>query len=100
MFCPECKTGYQDGFSKCADCGVALVDRLPIEEVEEDVELVSVATMSDQEKVAVMKSLLESHGIPFIAKGDMALSRARGPFVTFQVAKKFAEKASELLKDF
>jgi hypothetical protein len=29
MFCPICKTEYRPGFTKCADCGVALVDHLP-----------------------------------------------------------------------
>jgi hypothetical protein len=29
MVCPECRSGYRDGFSVCADCGVALVEELP-----------------------------------------------------------------------
>lgn len=29
MFCPICKTEYRPGFTKCADCGVALVEQLP-----------------------------------------------------------------------
>jgi len=29
MFCPECKTEYRPGFTKCADCGVDLVPSLP-----------------------------------------------------------------------
>lgn len=29
MFCPNCKTEYRPGFTKCADCGIALVNRLP-----------------------------------------------------------------------
>src|SRR5579863_9139102 len=28
MFCPNCKAEYRDGFTQCADCGVALVRRL------------------------------------------------------------------------
>lgn len=28
MFCPKCKAEYRDGFTQCADCGVALVRRL------------------------------------------------------------------------
>lgn len=34
-WCPKCNAEYQDGFTECSDCGVALVDSL-----EEDVELV------------------------------------------------------------
>lgn len=32
MFCPSCRTEYRPGFTKCADCGVDLVDALPSEE--------------------------------------------------------------------
>ena len=28
MFCPNCQAEYRDGFTQCADCGVALVRRL------------------------------------------------------------------------
>jgi len=37
-WCPKCKTEYQEGFEKCADCGSDLVDELPEEELTEDVE--------------------------------------------------------------
>jgi hypothetical protein len=29
MFCPQCKAAYRQGFSRCADCEVELVDELP-----------------------------------------------------------------------
>ncbi|MFZ1975877.1 MAG: hypothetical protein WAU89_23750 [Candidatus Acidiferrales bacterium] len=29
MFCPNCKAEYRDGFTQCADCGVALVSQVP-----------------------------------------------------------------------
>ena len=28
MFCPNCKTEYRDGFTRCSDCGANLVTRL------------------------------------------------------------------------
>src|SRR5580658_6601307 len=31
MFCPNCKAEYRQGFTRCADCDVALVDELPEE---------------------------------------------------------------------
>jgi hypothetical protein len=29
MFCPNCKTEYREGFSRCSDCGADLVRELP-----------------------------------------------------------------------
>ena len=34
MFCPECKAEYRDGFTRCADCDVDLLERLPESEPE------------------------------------------------------------------
>lgn len=28
MICPQCKVEYREGFTRCSDCDVALVDRL------------------------------------------------------------------------
>lgn len=30
MFCPQCRVEYRAGFTRCTDCGVALVDELPL----------------------------------------------------------------------
>jgi hypothetical protein len=29
MFCPKCKAAYRAGFTRCSDCEVKLVERLP-----------------------------------------------------------------------
>ena len=34
MFCPNCRQEYREGFTKCHDCSVDLVDELPVEEEE------------------------------------------------------------------
>ncbi len=31
MFCPLCKAEYREGFFRCTDCNVALVNALPQE---------------------------------------------------------------------
>lgn len=33
MFCPDCKAEYRAGFTRCSDCGAALVERLEETEV-------------------------------------------------------------------
>ena len=33
MFCPECRAEYRPGFTRCSDCGVALVERLEETEI-------------------------------------------------------------------
>jgi hypothetical protein len=33
-YCPDCQAEYQAGIAKCADCDVALVEKLPEGEVE------------------------------------------------------------------
>ena len=30
MFCPECRAEYRPGFTRCSDCDVPLVERLPV----------------------------------------------------------------------
>ena len=33
MFCPDCRAEYRPGFTRCSDCGVALVERLAETEI-------------------------------------------------------------------
>jgi len=34
MFCPECKAEYREGFTKCGDCDIELIDALVLDEPE------------------------------------------------------------------
>ncbi|MEO0206578.1 MAG: hypothetical protein ABIL22_07895, partial [candidate division WOR-3 bacterium] len=36
MFCPICKAEYKPGITRCADCNVELVDKLPEEKVDKN----------------------------------------------------------------
>jgi hypothetical protein len=31
MICPECQAEYREGFRRCADCGVGLIEALPVQ---------------------------------------------------------------------
>jgi hypothetical protein len=33
MFCPQCKSEYRPGFTRCADCDLELVDDLPAQAI-------------------------------------------------------------------
>ena len=43
-WCPNCKTEYQEGIEKCADCGSDLVDELPDEEEVSEAEAAEAET--------------------------------------------------------
>ncbi len=113
MFCPECGGEYRDGFSECADCGVALVATppAPIDHGEDPgAALVSVLETGDAGLIAVAESLLLDAGIPYLKKGDglqdlFALGRfglgfnpVTGPAI-LQVASSQAAVAAEILRD-
>ncbi|GAB6178696.1 hypothetical protein JCM14036_00150 [Desulfotomaculum defluvii] len=71
MICPKCKCEYREGFSLCADCKVPLVKELKQEKTKiGPVKLVTVFSSMDLGVVAVAKSLLESSGIMYFAKGE------------------------------
>jgi hypothetical protein len=61
MFCPKCKSEYRAGFTRCSDCSVPLVDRLPHR--EHVAELVRVRSFSNDGELFLAKSVLESAGI-------------------------------------
>ncbi len=108
MFCPKCGDEYRPGFTRCDDCGVDLVDRLPENEQSEPYEMVTVLETGDQSLVVVAKSILDGAGIPCIARNERlqnlfgwgaigaGFNAAMGP-IRIQVRKEDAETARELL---
>jgi hypothetical protein len=66
MFCPNCKTEYRDGFSKCSDCGADLVRELPkfaMPNSDDSAELIWLG--SNPQAIAGVKKLLAGAGIQF-----------------------------------
>jgi hypothetical protein len=63
MFCPECKSEYRPGFTRCSDCGVPLVEQPP---AEHSPELVRLRSYSTDGEAFLARSVLESAGIDAI----------------------------------
>lgn len=82
MFCPKCKTEYRPGFTRCADCGSDLVDRLPEEPrpirsgQTGEVRLVPILQTHDQSDVLSIRMALDSEEIEYVLQGE-ALSGLR-----------------------
>ncbi len=72
MFCPKCKISYPAGQSACHSCGTALAE-LPGNAIDADDDPVDLLRTPDIAQLAVIKSLLESSGIPFTIFGEEGL---------------------------
>ena len=99
MYCPNCRSEYRPGFTRCKDCEVALVVELPVEETPEFVDLVEVLSSGDPGQVSVIKSILEAEEIPYLAQGEN-FAMARNIPVRFLVPRDYLENAQEVLTDF
>jgi hypothetical protein len=102
MFCPKCKGEYREGFYKCADCGINLVDEKPPELVEEVcyVDLVEVFWTFQQGDIAFIKSVLDGDGITYFFQGENSnLMVGAGSYARLLVPANQAERAKEILRD-
>lgn len=98
MFCPECRAEYREGFTRCSDCDVPLVEELPPEIEPKDVELEKVFESSNPALLAMVKSVLEGAGIEFIASGEGTQYQTLIP-VWIRVPKERAAEAKALLQE-
>ena len=70
MFCPKCQSEYRAGFTRCSECDVTLVYRLPepqLVEHSDDGETggyVVLSTVQGQFAEGQVRSFLEASGIP------------------------------------
>lgn len=112
MYCPECRSEYREGFSRCADCEVALVETLPpLESIPHpDLHLVTILEAGDPSLIAVAESLLQEEGIPYTKSNEQlqdlfALGRLGAGFnpvvgpIRLQVPEEHAEAALQILED-
>ena len=79
MFCPQCRAEYREGFFRCSDCDIPLVDQLPADRSVTDrqpgfetdhPELVVLRTFPTVIEADLAKSALESVGIDSMVRSD------------------------------
>lgn len=74
MICPNCRSEFREGFTRCPDCDVELVARLPADarpgKGEDWVEVIDTADVS---LLPILRSALDGAGIPFVVEGDEGL---------------------------
>jgi hypothetical protein len=79
MFCPQCRAEYREGFLRCSDCDIPLVDQLSIDRPVTDRqagsetdhgELVVLRTFPTVVEAELAKSALDSVGIDSMVRSD------------------------------
>jgi hypothetical protein len=108
VICPNCGTEYRDGFTRCADCDVDLVEPPPPPEPPPQIDLVQVFESGNPALIPVIESILEDAGIDYMTKSEPIqhmfgwgtfgsnLNYVIGP-VQFLVRAEDADAARELL---
>jgi hypothetical protein len=106
-FCPKCRYEYRPGFTRCADCDVDLVDKLP-EETEkphagdEWIDLICIETYPLDAPALTAQAVLRAQGInaslqnSIMSQADMFLVFADGG-VRLMVPKEDAARAKAIL---
>jgi len=94
MFCPQCKSEYQEGVVICCDCNIPLVSALKREPKLEFVDYEEILFTNNAADIAVIKSLFDSEGIIYYFLGEHFAFPIR-----LMVNKDQVEEARELLKD-
>ena len=77
MICPKCKTEYREGFYRCADCDVALVEEGPTADEnstdETSIDLLPALETKDSSFLSDIVALIEERNIPYLLQSGTAL---------------------------
>jgi hypothetical protein len=98
VFCPKCRSEYREGFYRCPDCRLDLVERLAAEPEPEFIAYEEVLATYNTADIAFLKSVLDSEEIIYYFHGenfsriDPMIQPAR-----LMVKQDEVEKARELL---
>ena len=99
MFCPECKSEYRQGFTRCTDCNVDLMSELPSEKTE-FVNYKQVLATHNAADISFIKSILDGEKIDYFFKGEL-FNQLEAPVqpAILMVRQDQAETVNDLLKD-
>ncbi len=96
MYCPSCRAEFREGFFRCEDCDVALVETLPKERVKPG--YVELATVFTEGEIALIKANLDQAGVDYYFHGEQAHRLAPLPFgARLMVREDQKEEAEALL---
>ncbi len=115
MICPQCGTEYRQGFDKCFDCDVLLMDEREFQELQErekaereryrTMDIVRVRSVQGQPEADLLQSLLEANGIESFTRGRAVQSVH--PFtmdglgeIRILVREEDADKARKVIEEF
>jgi hypothetical protein len=102
-FCPLCGAEYREGFDRCHDCDVDLVDELPDEEEWDPTDWVTVEEAHDETTAAIIEGFLLERGmtVRVLSRRDRDLaSSLRGlGTVAVQVPTQDMDRALEALAE-
>jgi hypothetical protein len=98
MYCPSCRAEFREGFFRCEDCDVALVEVLPQEVGKPG--YIQIATVFTEGEIAFIKSYLDQANIDYYFHGEQAHRLAPLPLgARLMVREDFKEEAEALLKN-
>ena len=70
MFCPKCKSEYQEGVVICCDCNVPLVPALQREPKTGYADYEEILSTNSAGDIAIIKSLFDNEGIVYYFLGE------------------------------
>lgn len=95
MYCPSCRAEFREGFFRCEDCDVALVETLPEERVKPG--YVELATVFTEGEIAIIKANLDQAGIDYYFHGEQAHRLAPLPFGARLMVREDQKEETEAL---
>ena len=96
MYCPSCRAEFREGYSRCADCNVELVEDLQDETAKPG--YVQLAIVFTEGEIALIKSRLDQAGIDYYFHGEQAHRLAPLPLgARLMVREDCKDEAQDLL---